>query len=42
MGACSLAPVVAVNDQMHGRMTPEKAASALAHLRQEANEEVPA
>jgi NADH-quinone oxidoreductase subunit E len=39
VGACSLAPVIMVNDRTYGRMTPEKAWEALAHLRAEANEE---
>jgi NADH:ubiquinone oxidoreductase subunit E len=39
VGACSLAPVTMVNDRTYGRMTPEKAWDALAHLRKEANEE---
>ncbi len=42
VGACSLAPVVVVNEQTHGRMTPERAWDALAHLRAEATGEVPA
>ncbi|MBW7882562.1 MAG: NADH-quinone oxidoreductase subunit NuoE [Caldilineaceae bacterium] len=32
MGACSLAPVVVVNTDTHGRMTPESAWQALASL----------
>jgi NADH-quinone oxidoreductase subunit E len=42
MGACSLAPVVAVNEQTNGRMTPEGAWDALAHLREEITEEATA
>jgi NADH:ubiquinone oxidoreductase subunit E len=38
-GACSLAPVVVVNDHAHGRMTPETAWAALAGLRAEASGE---
>jgi NADH-quinone oxidoreductase subunit E len=42
VGACSLAPVMVVNDRTHGRMTPEKACVALAELRAEATgEETP-
>jgi len=36
VGACSLAPVMVVNDLTYGNMTPEKAWEALAHLRAEA------
>jgi NADH-quinone oxidoreductase subunit E len=36
VGACSLAPIMVVNDRTHGRMTPEKACAALAQLRAEA------
>jgi NADH-quinone oxidoreductase subunit E len=36
MGACSLAPVVVVNDRTYGRMTPEKTLEALAALQAEA------
>ena len=36
VGACSLAPVVVVNDRVHGRMTPGQAWEALAGLRGEA------
>ena len=32
MGACSLAPVVVVNEETHGRMTPAKAWQAVAAL----------
>lgn len=34
MGACSLAPVVALNDQVHGRMTPQSAVDEIEHLRE--------
>jgi NADH-quinone oxidoreductase subunit E len=37
MGACSLAPVMVVNDLTYGNMTPEQAWGALAHLREEAH-----
>lgn len=37
VGACSLAPVMVVNDRTSARMTPEKAWDALEHLRDEAN-----
>lgn len=36
MGACSLAPVLVINDRTYGRMTPEKAAAATTELRREA------
>lgn len=36
VGACSLAPVVVVNDRTYGRMTPQRAWEALAELRAEA------
>ncbi len=39
MGACSLAPVLVVNDRVYGRMTPEKAWQALAELKAEAERE---
>jgi NADH-quinone oxidoreductase subunit E len=35
-GACSLAPVMVINDRTYGRMTPERAWEALAALRAEA------
>jgi NADH:ubiquinone oxidoreductase subunit E len=38
MGACSLAPVLVVNDVTYGNMTPEKAWEALAEIRGEASE----
>ena len=34
MGACSLAPVVVVGDETHGRMTPDGAWAALDDERQ--------
>ena len=40
MGACSLAPVVVVNDRTYGRMTPEKANGMLTELHEEAATEV--
>jgi len=39
MGACSLAPVMVINDRTYGRMTPEKACTALAALQAEASGE---
>jgi NADH-quinone oxidoreductase E subunit len=33
LGSCALAPVVVVNDRIHGQMTPEKAARAIDQLR---------
>lgn len=39
VGACSLAPVMVVNDMTYGNMTPDKAWQALAHLRAEARQE---
>jgi NADH-quinone oxidoreductase subunit E len=33
LGACGLAPVLTVNDQVHPAMTPEKAAALLGELR---------
>jgi NADH:ubiquinone oxidoreductase subunit E len=39
VGACSLAPVMVVNERTYARMTPEKAWDALEHLRAEAREE---
>lgn len=35
LGACSLAPVMMVNDQVHPNMTPEKAMAVVEQLRQE-------
>lgn len=37
MGACSLAPVIAVNGKISGQMTPERACAALRDLRVEAS-----
>jgi NADH-quinone oxidoreductase subunit E len=39
MGACSLAPVMVVNDRTYGRMTSEQAGATLAALRAEATGE---
>ena len=39
VGACSLAPVMVVNERTYARMTSEKAWDALEHLRAEAKEE---
>ena len=36
VGACSLAPVVVVNDRTYGRMTPDAASAALTELHREA------
>lgn len=33
LGACGLAPVVVVNDEVHSKMTPEKARELIADLR---------
>ena len=35
LGACGLAPVVTVNDQVHSKMSPELAIDLLEHLRKE-------
>ena len=35
LGACGLAPVLTVNDEVHPAMTPDKAAELLAALRKE-------
>ncbi len=35
LGACGLAPVITVNDQVHPAMTPEKASELVAALREE-------
>ncbi|SDZ12322.1 NADH-quinone oxidoreductase subunit NuoE family protein [Tindallia californiensis] len=35
LGACGLAPVIAVNEEMHAAMTPEKVQTLLADLRKE-------
>ncbi len=42
MGACSLAPVLVVNDHTHGRMTPEKAWETVAQLKDEPTPEAEA
>jgi NADH-quinone oxidoreductase subunit E len=39
MGACSLAPVVVVNDRIYGHMTPQQAGELLSRLRAEAQQE---
>lgn len=36
LGACSLAPAMTVNGEVHGAMTPEKALALLGELRKEA------
>ena len=35
LGACGLAPVMTVNDQVHSKMTPELAIDLLEKLRKE-------
>ena len=35
LGACGLAPVLTVNDEVHPAMTPDKAAERVAALRKE-------
>lgn len=35
LGACGLAPVITVNDKVHGAMTPEKVMEILTELRKE-------
>ena len=37
LGACGLAPVLTVNDQVHSAMTPEKAAALLTGLKEDAD-----
>ncbi len=39
VGACSLAPIVVVNERTYARTTPEKMWEALEHLREEAEKE---
>ena len=39
LGACGLAPVVTVNDEVHAKMTPEKMVELLEQLRKEAGED---
>jgi NADH-quinone oxidoreductase subunit E len=39
LGCCSLAPVMMVDDEVHGRLTPEKAVSVLENITQTANRE---
>jgi len=38
LGACGLAPVVTINDQVHSKMTPESMLALLEQLRKEARE----
>ena len=38
LGACGLAPVVTVNDQVHSKMTPERVLALLEELKKEAAE----
>lgn len=40
IGACSLAPAVVINEQTHGRMTPETTWDLLCQLKAEAEQEV--
>ncbi len=35
LGACGLAPVVVINDKVHGNMTPEKTKELIAEIRKE-------
>lgn len=35
LGACGLSPVITINDQVHGSMTPEKALELLAEIRKD-------
>jgi len=35
LGACGLAPVITVNDEVHGKMTPEKAVDIIKGLKEE-------
>ena len=37
LGACGLAPVMTINEKVHGAMTPEKATELLNELREEEN-----
>lgn len=39
LGCCSLSPVMMVNDETYGNLTPEKVRQILAHLREEAEKE---
>lgn len=32
LGACGLAPVVVINEQVHGQMTPEKAVEVIEEI----------
>jgi NADH-quinone oxidoreductase subunit E len=41
VGACSLAPVMVVEERANSRMTPEKAWQVLEYLRTEATGQVP-
>ena len=34
LGACGLAPVVVVNDEVHSKMTPEKAQALISELKE--------
>jgi NADH-quinone oxidoreductase subunit E len=35
LGCCSLAPVMMVGDEVHGRLTPDKAVNILEHYREQ-------
>lgn len=35
LGACGLAPVITVNDEVHGKMTPDKAVDIIKGLKEE-------
>ncbi|MFW5782032.1 MAG: NAD(P)H-dependent oxidoreductase subunit E, partial [Candidatus Muiribacteriaceae bacterium] len=39
LGACGLAPVITINDEVHGLMTPEKAVELLKGIRNEEDKE---
>ncbi len=36
LGACGLAPVITINDEVHGKVTPEKAVEIIKGLKEEA------
>lgn len=37
LGACGLAPVITINDEVHGKITPEKAVDIIKELKEEAS-----
>ena len=39
LGACGLAPVITVNDEVHGKITPEKAVDIIKRLKEEVDYE---